>query len=97
MKSAKNKHPAKQVPRSRAAQNAESGTAEAAQHGDQLSPEFFDLICDWDPDAVNDDYYVTSSDFIELHSGIKKFLIRRVVWWAVSVCLGMSILAYVYR
>ena len=66
-------------------------------HADQLSPEFFDLICDWDPEAANDEYYVTSSDFIELHSQIKKFLIRRMIWWAMSVWLGMSALILVFQ
>ena len=63
----------------------------------QLSPEFFDLIYDWDPEAANDDYYVTSSDFIEIHSQLKRTLIRGVLLWATSVCLGMSALAFVYQ
>ena len=66
-------------------------------HKEQLSSEFFDLIYDLDPEAANDDYYVTSSDFIELHSQIKKFLIRRLLWWATSVGVSMSVLAYVFQ
>ena len=87
----------KQVPRSRLAQNAVSGADELVLPENQLSPEFFDLIFDWDPEAANDEYYVTSSNFIELHSEIKKFLLRRVLWWAISVCVGMSVLAIVFR
>ncbi len=63
----------------------------------QLSPKFFDLIYDRDPEAANDDYYVTSSDFIELHSQIKRTLIRHVLWLATSVCLGMPVLVFVFR
>ena len=64
---------------------------------DQLSPEFFDLIYDWDPAASNDDYYVTSPDFIEIHDQLKRTLIRGVLLWATSVCLGMSALAFIYQ
>jgi hypothetical protein len=62
----------------------------------RLSENFFELIYALDPEAKNDDYYVTSADFIELHSWIKAYLVRRMIWWAVSVCLGMSALAYLY-
>lgn len=78
-------------------QDGVSGAVETVPHADQLSPEFFDLISDWDPDAANDNYYVTSSDFIELHSQLRKFLIRRMIWWATSVCLGMSVLFFIYH
>ena len=97
MRLGKHKLLAKQVPRSRTLQDGESGAVDPVLHTDQLSPKFFDLIGDWDPGAANDNYYVTSSDFIELHSQIKKFLIRRIIWWATSVCLGMSVLFFVYR
>jgi len=88
---------AKQAPQSRTMQDGVSGAVETVPHADQLSPEFFDLISDWDPDAANDNYYVTSSDFIELHSQLRKFLIRRMIWWATSVCLGMSVLFFIYH
>ena len=88
---------ADQGPPSRTSPDGVSGTAELVPQADELSPEFFDLIHDWDPDAANDNYYVTSSDFIELHSQLRKFLIRRMIWWATSVCLGMSILFYIYH
>lgn len=55
-----------------------------------LSPEFFGLICEWDPKAVNDDYYVRSCDFVELHSRIKRELIRDLLFWAVALCIGMA-------
>ena len=88
---------ADQGPPSRTSQDGVSGAVELVPQADELSPEFFDLIHSWDPDAANDDYYVTSSDFIELHSQIRKFLIRRMIWWATSVCLGMSILFNIYH
>ena len=88
---------AEQVPRSRTLRDGESRAVDPVLHTDQLCPEFLDLISDWDPDAANDNYYVTSSDFIELHSQIKRFLIRRIIWWATSVCLGMSVLLFLYR
>ena len=78
-------------------QDGALGADEPAPHIEQLSPEFYDLIRDWDPEAANDEYYVTSSDFIELHSQIKRFLIRRMIWWATSVCLGMSALFIIYK
>lgn len=72
-------------------------SVESVQHVDELSPEFLDLISGWDPGAANDPYYVTSADFIDLHARIKKYLIRRMIWWATSVILGMSLLFFVYR
>ncbi len=74
-----------------------SGAAATVLSKDQLCPEFFDLIYDWDPEASNDDYYVTSSDFIEIHDQLKRTLIRGVLLWATSVCLGMSALAFIYQ
>lgn len=77
-------------------QDGASEAVELAPRGDHLSPEFFDLISDWDPDAANDDYYVTSADFIEIHDQLKTFLIRRMIWWAASVFGGMSLLFIIY-
>ena len=74
-----------------------SEVVEPVLQKDQLSPEFFGLIHDWDPEASNDDYYVTSSDFIEIHSQLNRTLIRGVLFWATNVCLGMSALAFFYR
>jgi hypothetical protein len=62
----------------------------------QLSPEFFDVIYEWDSDAANDDYYTTSAEFTELHSQIKKDLIRRMVQWAICTCGGMLGLVLIY-
>lgn len=59
------------------------------------SPEFFNLIYDWDPNATDDEYYATSEEFLELHSRIKDFLIQRLMWWTASVAtavVGLSII-----
>lgn len=93
----KQKRIAKEIPRSCVLQDGVAAVIDPELPVIQLSPEFYDLISDWDPEAANDNYYVTSADFIELHSGIKTFLIRRLVWWAISVCVGMSVLFFVYR
>jgi hypothetical protein len=53
----------------------------------RLSENFYELIYELDPEAKNDDYYVTSADFIELHSEMKAYLITRIIWWATSACL----------
>lgn len=73
-----------------------AAVVESASSENRLSPEFFDLIYEWDPKAVNDEYYVTSSDFIELHSQIRTRLIRGVLLWALALCLGMASLAIVF-
>ncbi len=62
-----------------------------------LTPAFYELISKADPDAANDDYYVTSPEFIQLHSKIKKDFIRGLSLWAVALCLFMASLAYVYQ
>ena len=87
---------AKQVEQSCTMQEGAPVADEPSTHVEQLSPEFYDLIRGWDPEAENDEYYVTSSDFIELHTRIRRFLIRRLIWWATSVCLGMSVLFIIY-
>ena len=87
----------KDVPEFRSGQSPISEAVEPVTQAHRLSPEFFDRIYDWDPGAANDDYYVTSPDFIELHSQIKRTLIRGVIWWATSVCLGMPVLVFVFR
>ena len=74
-----------------------AGTSGAALHGHALTPEFYELISGADPDAANDDYYVTSPDFVQLHSKIKKDLIRGLLLWAVCLCLFMAGLASVYQ
>ena len=70
--------------------------AECASLGTRLTPEFFELIYDADPEAENDDYYVTSPDFVQLHSQIKKGLVQAWVWCAVTLCFFMSGLVSVY-
>ena len=57
-----------------------------------LTPEFYELIYSADPEAANDDYYVTSEDFIHLHWQIKKDLIKGVSWWAIGVCATTAFL-----
>lgn len=59
----------------------------------RLSPEFFQLIHHWDPNAVDDQYYVTSREFTKLHSHIREYLIRRLLWWTASVTVGTVCLA----
>lgn len=97
MRFSKNKPVAKHENRRRTVQLGVSAAADAVLDADRLSPEFFELIHDWDPEAANDEYYVTSSDFIELHSQIRKFLIRRMIMWSASVLVGMSGLIFVYQ
>jgi len=62
-----------------------------------LTPEFCELISEADPDAANDDFYVTSPEFVQLHSKIKKDVIRGLLLWAVSLCLFMASLVSVYQ
>ena len=93
----KHKFLVKGAPKRRFGQGVMSEAVEPVSQENRLSPEFCDLIYEWDPEAANDDYYVTSSDFIQLHSQIKKDLIRGLLWWATIVCLAMSGLAFVFR
>ena len=72
-----------------------AGISGAVLQRNPLTPEFYELIFEADPEALNDDYYVTSRDFVQLHSKIKKDLIRGVSWWLLANCLfiaGMVIL-----
>lgn len=93
----KRKHLARQAPDSHTAQNGVAGAAEAVPHVDQLSPELLDVIRDWDPEAANDQHFVTSADFIEFQSRIRNFVIRRLLWWVASVGLGISALLFLYQ
>lgn len=73
------------------------GFSELSLQKNALTPEFYELIFDADPNAVNDDYYVTSEDFLQLHFRIKKNLILGLIGWAAGLCLFMAGLAYVYQ
>ena len=61
-----------------------------------LSPEFYDLIYESDSEAENDDYYVRSEDFLELHTKIRKGLIRGLLWWGATLFLVFVGIAYNY-
>lgn len=74
-----------------------AGISGAVLQRNALTPEFYELISGADPDAANDDYYVTSPEFVQLHSKIKKDLIRGFLWWAASLCLFMAGLAFIYQ
>lgn len=97
MKAEKHNHLVKDAPEFRSRQSPMSEAGEPVTQAHQLSPQFLALIYDWDPGAANDYYYVKSSDFIEIHSRLRRTLIRGLLFWAASVCLGMSALAFVYR
>ena len=62
-----------------------------------LTPEFYYLISTADPDAANDDYYVTDPEFVELHSKMKKDVIRGLVLWLVGHCVFIAGLAFIYQ
>jgi hypothetical protein len=63
----------------------------------RLSPEFFDLVHEWDPEAANDDYYVTSAGFTELHSDIEAQLLRGLLTWVAITSAAMSVLFAVFH
>jgi hypothetical protein len=71
------------------------GISNSVLHGNALTPEFYELIYDVDPEAENDDYYVTSSDFIGLHTQIKKDLLRALRWWAFGICIVMTGITFI--
>ena len=93
----KRKPLARQAQEFRTGQDGVAEATEAVSHADQLSPEFLDVIRDWDPGAANDRHYVTSSDFIEFQSRMRKYVIRRLILWVTSAVLGMSVLWFVYQ
>lgn len=62
----------------------------------ELTPEFCALIYDADSGASNDDYYVTSADFLELHSGIRRGLFLGLLTWGIGVLAAVGILGFVY-
>ena len=96
--SAKNGHSsADRASRSQSSSNSESEGEVSGPERVAPSPEFFGLTYEWDPGAANDEYYVASSDFIALHSHIKRFLLRRMLWWAASVSCGMTLLFFFFR
>lgn len=86
----------KYEPKGQSGEEVKTGISGAVSQGNALTPEFYDLIYEADPGAENDDYYVTSADFIELHSQIKKDLVRGLVWYAVGLCFFMAGLVLVY-
>ena len=62
-----------------------------------LTPEFYYLISTADPHAANDDYYVTDPEFVQLHSKMKKDVIRGLVLWLVGHTVFMGGLAFIYQ
>ena len=70
--------------------------AEPVWQGNRLSPEFCELIYEWDPEAANDSYSVTSADFGQLHSQIKKDLLRGVLLWAISLSISTAGLILIF-
>jgi hypothetical protein len=58
--------------------------------------EFFDLIYELDPGAANDDYYVTSADFLALQSELRSKLIRGLFQWAACLCAAIGAAAVLY-
>jgi hypothetical protein len=62
----------------------------------ELTSEFFDLIYESDPEASNDNYYVTSADFVQLHSQIRSDLRRSLFWWAIGLCGVLAGTSFVY-
>lgn len=77
-------------------EEVKTGISSSVLHGNALTPEFYELIYEADPGAKNDDYYVTSADFIGLHSQIKNDLLRGLLWWAFGLCFFMAGLVLVY-
>ena len=77
-----------------AGNKASRETATPAYGNRDLTPEFCHLVYDADPDASNDNYYVTSEDFLELHSKIRRDLLLGVVGWAVALLLVVGAMIY---
>jgi hypothetical protein len=70
--------------------------AKGAVPGGGLSPEFCALIYDTDAQAINDDYYVTSADFLELRSSIRRGLARGLLAWGIGLLMAVAALGFVY-
>ena len=62
-----------------------------------LSTEFFELIFDADEDASNDDYYVTSADFIEFHTRIRRNLLDAIILWLVGLVIAVTVLVTAFN
>ena len=87
----------KRAPEGEPKQPSDHGAAtEAVGQGKRLTPEFCELVYEWDPEAANDSYYVTSADFVQLHSEIKRGLLRGVLWWAIIVCAATAAVVFVF-
>ena len=87
----------KDEPKGQSGEKIKTGISGSVLQGNALTPEFYELIYEADPGAENDDYYVTSADFIQLHSQIKKNLVRGLLWWAFGVCVVMSGITFAYK
>ncbi len=81
-------------PRGEESELAISGSG--AQKG-ALTPEFYYLISSADPDAANDDYYVTDPEFVQLHAKLKKGVIRGLLLWLVGHGVFIAALAFIYH
>ena len=66
----------------------------SAKRDRTLSPEFFDLIYEADPHAADDDYYVASTEFTELHSEIKGGLLQGVLLWSAGLAVVLAAVFY---
>ena len=71
----------------RTSQNVKTGGYSSFPESKELTPEFYDLVYSVDSAAANDNYYVTSGDFLELHSQLRKELLSGIFWWSCGLCL----------
>mgnify|MGYP001549833488 CR=1 FL=1 len=78
-------------------EDSESALSGAESQQNALTPEFYYLISTADPDAANDDYYVTDPEFVQLHSKMKKDVFRGLMLWLVGHGVFMAGLAFIYQ
>lgn len=74
-----------------------AGHARSHKGRKELSQEFCELVRGADEHASNDDYYVTSADFIELHSRIRGGLLYGLLLWTTGLFASVILMVVAFK